>query len=229
MSPNGPWTKQNALVPLHSTIRNLPPNASSESRRETGAITGLHFSVSPRPLNMAVFGVFCETASHRFMPAELLIRAAKLSDLPTIVDFNCRLAWETEHKRLDAAIITRGVQRALTQPQMCHYFVAESSGQVVGQAMVTFELTDWRDGVLWWFQSVYVAESSRGHGVFRTLFDHILGLAQADPEVRGLRLYVERENGRAQRVYEQLGMVPSGHVVYERDWSGLGSRGMGGP
>ena len=163
------------------------------------------------------------------MPAELLIRAAKLSDLPTIVDFNCRLAWETEHKRLDAAIITRGVQRALKHPQMCHYFVAESSGQVVGQAMVTFELTDWRDGVLWWFQSVYVAESSRGHGVFRALFDHILGLAQADPEVRGLRLYVERENGRAQRVYEQLGMVPSGHVVYERDWSGLGSRGMGGP
>ena len=154
----------------------------------------------------------------------LSVRSATLADLPAIVDFNCRLAWETEHKRLDQETITRGVRRALTQPEMCRYFVAEAAGQSVGQAMVTFELTDWRDGVLWWFQSVYVAESHRGQGVFRALFDHILSLAQADPDVRGLRLYVERDNGRAQRVYEQLGMQPSGHVVYERDWSGLGGQ-----
>jgi GNAT superfamily N-acetyltransferase len=155
--------------------------------------------------------------------APLSIRPATLSDLPTIVDFNCRLAWDTEHKRLDRETITRGARRALTQPEMCRYFVAETAGQIVGQAMVTFELTDWRDGVLWWFQSVYVAEASRGQGVFRALFDHILALAQADPDVRGLRLYVERENARAQNVYEQLGMCPSGHVVFERDWSGLAS------
>ena len=158
------------------------------------------------------------------MQNNLTIRPATLADLPTIVDFNCRLAWETEHKRLDLETITRGVRRALTQPQMCRYFVAESAGAIVGQAMVTFELTDWRDGVLWWFQSVYVAESSRGQGVFRALFDHILSLAQADPDVRGLRLYVEHENARAQKVYEQLEMCPSGHVVYERDWSGLAGR-----
>jgi ribosomal protein S18 acetylase RimI-like enzyme len=76
--------------------------------------------------------------------------------------------------------------------------------------------------VLWWFQSVYVAEPHRGSGVFRALFEHIANAAQADPEVRGLRLYVEHENVRAQKVYEQLGMKPSGHVVYEQDWSGLG-------
>src|SRR5688572_15129375 len=122
--------------------------------------------------------------------AALSIRSANLADLPTIVDFNCRLAWETEHKRLDQETINRGVRRALTQPQMCRYFVAESVGQVVvGQAMVTFELTDWRDGVLWWFQSVYVRDTHRGRGVFHALFDHILSLAQVDSDVRGLRLY----------------------------------------
>jgi RimJ/RimL family protein N-acetyltransferase len=57
--------------------------------------------------------------------------------------------------------------------------------------------------------------------VFRTIFRHIQSLAKSDADVRGLRLYVERENERAQRVYEQLGMQPSGHLVYERDWSGL--------
>ena len=152
----------------------------------------------------------------------LSVRSATLDDLPIIVEFNCRLAWETEHTRLDMPTITRGVRRALTQPEMCRYFVAqEPGGEVIGQAMVTYELTDWRDGVLWWFQSVYVAEPHRGHGVFRALFDHIVQAAGAAPDVRGLRLYVERENARAQRVYQQLGLAPSGHLVYERDWSGV--------
>jgi GNAT superfamily N-acetyltransferase len=156
------------------------------------------------------------------LSTDLAIRSASLVDLPTLVDFNTRLAWETEHKRLDADTIARGVRRALSQPALCRYFVAERSGQIVGQAMITIELTDWRDGVLWWLQSVYVAEAHRGGGVFRALFDHIRRLAEADPDVRGLRLYVERENERARRVYEQLGLAPSGHLVYERDWSELG-------
>jgi GNAT superfamily N-acetyltransferase len=152
----------------------------------------------------------------------MIVRDATPHDLAAIVDFNTRLAWETEHKRLDPPTIARGVARALAQPALCRYFVAEVGGEVIGQAMVTFELTDWRDGVLWWFQSVYVAEQHRGSGVFRALFQHIAAAAQADPEVRGLRLYVEHENKRAQQVYEKLGLKPSGHLVYERDWSGLG-------
>ena len=155
------------------------------------------------------------------MPTALAVRSATPADLAVIVDFNTRLASETEHKRLDPATIERGVARALAS-DLCRYFVAELNGQVIGQAMVTYELTDWRDGVLWWFQSVYVAESHRGSGVFKALFQHIAAAAQADPEVRGLRLYVEHENHRAQKVYQQLGMKPSGHLVYERDWSGLG-------
>jgi ribosomal protein S18 acetylase RimI-like enzyme len=152
----------------------------------------------------------------------LIVRDATPADRETIVDFNTRLAWETEHKRLDAATIERGVARALAEDRLCRYWVAEMNGEVIGQAMVTYELTDWRDGVLWWFQSVYVQEQHRGSGVFKALFQHIAAAAQADPEVRGLRLYVEHENKRAQKVYEQLGMKPSGHLVYERDWSGLG-------
>lgn len=153
--------------------------------------------------------------------SSLSIRLATPADLPTIAEFNSRLAWETEHKRLDPPTIERGVRRALAEHALCRYFVAELSGQIVGQAMITLELTDWRDGVLWWLQSVYVVQAFRGQGVFKALFQHIQSLAEADPDVRGLRLYVERENERAQRVYEQLGMQPSGHVVYERDWSGL--------
>lgn len=149
------------------------------------------------------------------------IRSAALADLPTIATFNSLLAWETEHKRLEPATIERGVRRALAAPDLCRYFVAEQGGQIVGQAMITIELTDWRDGLLWWLQSVYVAGPHRGQGVFKALFQHIRSLAEADGQVRGLRLYVERDNERAQRVYQQLGMQPSGHLVFERDWSGL--------
>ena len=155
-------------------------------------------------------------------PLSVTIRTATPDDLPTIARFNSLLAFETEHKRLAPATIERGVRRALAAPQLCRYFVAESGGQIVGQAMITIELTDWRDGLLWWLQSVYVAEQHRGQGVFKALFEHIRGLAEADGEVRGLRLYVERDNERAQRVYQQLGLQPSGHLVFERDWSGLG-------
>jgi GNAT superfamily N-acetyltransferase len=151
----------------------------------------------------------------------LTVRTASAADVPTIADFNRRLAWETEHKQLDPQTIERGVRRALGEPALCRYFVAERAGEIVGQAMITLELTDWRDGVLWWLQSVYVAADSRGQGVFQSLFRHIRALAEADPDVRGLRLYVEQGNERAQRVYQQLGMRPSGHMVYERDWSGV--------
>ena len=153
------------------------------------------------------------------------IRDATPADGAIIADFNRRLAWETEHKRLDAETITRGVARALANRDLCRYFVAELDGAVIGQAMVTYELTDWRDGVLWWFQSVYVDERHRGIGVFKALFQHIAAAAKADPQVRGLRLYVEQDNARARRVYEQMGLAPSGHLVYERDWSDLGQQG----
>ena len=147
------------------------------------------------------------------------IRSARADDLTLIVDFNLRLAEESEGKKLDEAVLSKGVQRALASPEMCRYFMAEVSGEVAGQTMITFELTDWRDGVLWWLQSVYVRPEFRKIGAFKALFRHIATLAKETPDVRGLRLYVEQGNSRAQRVYEQMGMQPGGYLVYEQDWS----------
>ena len=145
------------------------------------------------------------------------IRPATPADLDVVVDFNKRLASETENKTLRDAEIVPGVRRALTEPGICHYFVAEVDGRIAGQAMVTFEWSDWRNGWLWWFQSVYVAQPYRRLGIFRALYAHIRATAQADPDVCGLRLYVEKDNRRAQQTYASLGMHPSGHVVFEED------------
>lgn len=150
----------------------------------------------------------------------IYIRDAQPADQPTIAQFNQWLAGESEGKQLDPAILSQGVQRALQSPLLCRYFVAELGGEIVGQTMITFELTDWRNGVLWWIQSVYVREDCRAKGVFRALFTHIEALARQSSDVRGLRLYVEHGNHRAQEVYQRLGLKPGGYQVYELDWSG---------
>ncbi len=149
----------------------------------------------------------------------LRIRDAAPADAPTIVEFNRRLAEETEGKALDPATLVLGVCRALERPEMCRYFLAERNEQVVGQTMITYEWSDWRNGVFWWIQSVYVVEEERGHGVFRALYEHIRSVAQSMPDVCGLRLYVEEHNSAALSTYERMGMSPSGHRVYEHDWS----------
>jgi GNAT superfamily N-acetyltransferase len=152
--------------------------------------------------------------------SKLLIRDAVLADRPSIVEFNRCLALETERKVLDEAILFSGVSRALADPERLRYWVAElgNPADVVGQAAITREWSDWRDGWLWWFQSVYVAQAFRGCGVFRALYRHIEQEARRNPDVIGLRLYVEDSNQPAQRTYQALGMKPGGYSVFESLW-----------
>lgn len=137
--------------------------------------------------------------SDSISPAPFCIRDAALADLPTIVEFNRCLAHETEGKVLDEAILSAGVTRALADPARLRYWVAEvgSPGTVIGQAAVTEEWSDWRNGRLWWLQSVYVARPYRGFGVFRALYQHIHQEALSNADVIGLRLYVEDSDDRA--------------------------------
>jgi ribosomal protein S18 acetylase RimI-like enzyme len=137
------------------------------------------------------------------------------------------MALETEHKRLDPATVGKGVQTALGNPAHGRYFVAEIDGQVVGQLMITYEWSDWRNAVFWWIQSVYVLPEARRHGVFRALYDHVEALARATPGVCGLRLYVENDNMRAQKTYVGCGMANAGYLVMETDYSGATDRAGG--
>jgi ribosomal protein S18 acetylase RimI-like enzyme len=147
----------------------------------------------------------------------LAIRSATQADAPVVVEFNRRLAEETEGKTLDVAVLTTGVQAALADPAKARYFVAEEGGVVVGQMMITTEWSDWRNGWIWWIQSVYVRAEARRRGVFRTLYRHVYQMARGDPNVIGLRLYVEAENHAAQQTYRQLGMEQTGYLVFDRD------------
>jgi GNAT superfamily N-acetyltransferase len=146
------------------------------------------------------------------------VRDACLSDAKTIAAFNVRMALETEGRELDADLIDPGVAAVLADATKGRYWVAETDGQVIAQLMVTYEWSDWRNGVFWWIQSVYVHSDFRRKGVFSLLHRHVESIARATPEVCGLRLYVERDNLRAQKSYLALGMTSPGYQVMEIDF-----------
>lgn len=144
------------------------------------------------------------------------VRPADVRDAEVICEFNRRLAFESEGKELDLARLRPGVAALLADPHKGRYFVAEEGGQIVGQLAVTYEWSDWRNGWFWWLQSVYVPAPARRRGVFRQLLQHVVEVARRDPEIVGVRLYVERGNEEAHRTYERLGFDWAGYVVMEK-------------
>ena len=136
----------------------------------------------------------------------LTIRPATRADLPALIHGNAALALETEGKTLHEPTLRAGLEAALADPHKGFYTVAEDEGKIVGHMLVTVEFSDWRNGFYWWVQSVYVWPESRRAGFFRSLFEHVRERALADPGVIGLRLYVERDNLRAQQTYTALGL-----------------------
>ena len=144
------------------------------------------------------------------------IRKANSSDITILVHNNQALARETEALELNENILRDGIKQALKRNE-CHYFVAIIDGKVVGQTMITYEWSDWRNGIIWWVQSVYVHPNYRRRGVFRNLFLHIESLARNHPQVKAIRLYVMNNNKTGQHTYKSLGMNNSGYIIFEKE------------
>ncbi len=146
------------------------------------------------------------------------VRPAELTDAATITEFNRAMAFETEQVELDPTVVSAGVAHLLAAPADGRYFVAEEAGALLGQLMITFEWSDWRNGRFWWIQSVYVVPHDRGRGVYRALHDHVALAARAAPDACGLRLYVERNNQAAQAVYGKVGLHATAYELWEQTW-----------
>jgi GNAT superfamily N-acetyltransferase len=144
-----------------------------------------------------------------------VVRAARPTDLEFIVDGNAQIAEESEGRTLDRELLEAGVAAVLADPRKGRYFVADDGEGPVGQLMLTSEWSDWRCGEFWWIQSVYVLPRARGQGVFTLLYHYVRDLATRDPEVCGLRLYVERDNARALSAYRHVGLEDPGYQVLE--------------
>ena len=145
------------------------------------------------------------------------IRLAVPSDVDALVEFNQAMALETEGKRLNTEVLRAGVSAVFGDEKKGFYVVAEDKGTVAAGLMVTTEWSDWRNGWFWWIQSVYVRPEHRGGGLYGRMYEFVKELAAQAGDIRGFRLYVEKENERAQRVYEKLGMERTYYLMYEEE------------
>ena len=146
-------------------------------------------------------------------PVEL--RFARKDDLETIVKFNNAMALETEGKNLDVETLRRGVESVLEDSSLGFYLIAEEEGKITGSLMITKEWSDWRNGVFWWIQRVYVEPEFRRKGTYRAMHKFTREEAARADKVIGIRLYVDRENVIAQKTYQSLGMAETNYRLYE--------------
>lgn len=146
---------------------------------------------------------------------DLHYRAATEADARDIIEFQLAMAIETEDLQLSNEILTQGVEAVFARPELGRYFVAEADGMVVASLMITYEWSDWRNGNVWWIQSVYVVPAYRRRGIYAGLYEHIKAKVEPDPSIRGIRLYVDNRNKAAQEVYARLGMEGEHYRVFE--------------
>ncbi len=143
-----------------------------------------------------------------------IIRKGKPEDAEVIIDFQQKMAWETERLTLNPVILEKGVKAVFEKPERGSYWVVEEDRSVIASLLITHEWSDWRNSDIWWFQSVYVLPEHRRTGVFRSMYSYIRAEAER-LGVAGLRLYVETNNLRAQKTYEALGMSHEHYTMYE--------------
>jgi len=149
----------------------------------------------------------------------VLVRDACAEDLSFIFHAQREMARETEGKELDPATLQDGVRTALGNPGLGFYLIAEIEGEPAGSLMVTQEWSDWRNGLFWWIQSVYVLPQFRGRRVYSALHHTVVQRAQVAEGVCGVRLYVDRDNAHARTIYEKLGMEVSNYDLMEVELS----------
>ncbi len=152
----------------------------------------------------------------------LNMRLARPEDAAMIASFSAAMALETEGRHLDRDRLHNGTIALLHSPDRGFFLVAEleqaDDRRLLGQLMITYEWSDWRNGVFWWIQSVYVDPAWRRQGVYRTMHQHVVREAKARKDVCGVRLYVEQDNQKAQQVYHRVGLSPSSYRVFEEDF-----------
>jgi GNAT superfamily N-acetyltransferase len=155
-------------------------------------------------------------------PGEVTVRQATVDDVDVLTEFSAAMALETEQRALDRGRLRAGTLAVLERSDRGQFYVAEAEDadgtHPVGQCLITYEWSDWRNAQFWWIQSVYVRPEWRRRGVYRRMHGRIHDLARSQSGVCGLRLYVERHNEVARSAYQSLKMVQAPYEIWEVDF-----------
>jgi ribosomal protein S18 acetylase RimI-like enzyme len=145
----------------------------------------------------------------------MIVREATHEDARIIAAFQLAMASETEQLMLDPEVVDKGVRSVFDDPGKGKYYVTEINNEVVGSLMTTFEWSDWRNGTVLWIQSVYILPQFRRKGAYRKMYLFLQEKVLADQNLRGIRLYVDLSNSKAQTTYLNLGMNADHYQTFE--------------
>ena len=143
------------------------------------------------------------------------ISPALEKDIPGIIDYQVKMAKETEELELAQKTVRAGVEAVFKDRGKGTYYVVKYQDQLVGCLLTTFEWSEWRNGTVLWIQSVYIKEDFRKRGLFKALYEYLKEKVTKDDQLKGMRLYVDKSNKRAQEVYEKIGMDGQHYQLFE--------------
>lgn len=147
---------------------------------------------------------------------EYIITRGAACDIESIVQFQADMAMESEGCVLDKEKVTKGVTSAILDDSKGIYWVAKFEKRPIGSLMLTREWSDWNNEWYWWIQSVYVIPEFRRKGVYKAMYQNVKDAAKAI-NVSQIRLYVDKTNVSAQKVYQYLGMQESHYLMFEEN------------
>ena len=141
------------------------------------------------------------------------IQIGTQADIKAIAQFQVDMALESEGTTLSIDTVIPGVEAAINDSNKATYVIAYLSGNPIASLMITKEWSDWTNKWYWWIQSVYVIPQYRGKGVYKAMYNKIKDMALQNG-VTQIRLYVDKTNVNAQKVYQKLGMSECHYLMY---------------
>ncbi len=135
--------------------------------------------------------------------------------LDQMVKFQLAMALETEDFKLNEEKLRLGIKTQIGRNQTGRYLLALDGEELVGMLLTLFEWSDWRGREVIWIHSVYIDPKYRGQGIYRKMYSHVKELVEQNEKYAGIRLYVDKSNTDAQKVYEKLGMSDEHYLMYE--------------
>lgn len=145
-----------------------------------------------------------------------IIKVAKDPSLiDEIADFQLKMALETEDLQLDPDTVKRGVKHIFDNHSLGRYVIVEDNGKCIASMLNLYEWSDWRCGNVIWIHSLFVIKEYRRKGIFSKMYDFVKTEVEEAKDLMGLRLFVEKNNDRAQKTYKAMGMTKEHYDMYE--------------
>ncbi len=145
----------------------------------------------------------------------MIFREAKQSEYKVIAGFQQKMALETENYHLDINTVTKGVEAVFSDASKGKYYIVEEDEKVIASLLTTYEWSDWRNSQVLWIQSVFVLQEYRKNGVFKLMYSNIKDIVLNNPIYSGIRLYVDKTNTNAMKVYTKIGMQGEHYSLFE--------------